>query len=204
MSDEIVIPPANAAATGFISRNHNEHHGHHDYAHTAERVIGSVHQAERNLETNSRNFEGRSFDQTAGVKDAVTHGTEETIEGFAANGLANAIGFKDGQAVAYQIEGRAGLEAAKNFYALNVQAERTFNALTVQATANAAAAELSAQKIAAVAAAQAAECCCELKELIRAENGQTRDLINANTVQGLRDALLAAQRFIPLTVPVPL
>ena len=205
MSDIVTGTPA---VVGFTQGRENHHR---DYAHTAERVINSVHAAEMNLNLNSRNFEGRSFDQISGVKDAVNHGTEEASEDFAVTqkqiadaATATVVGFKDAQAVAYQIEGRAGLEAAKNFYAVTVQNERTFNALTVQATANAADSELRAQQIAATAAAQAAACCCELKELIRAENGQTRDLLNANTMQGLRDALAAAQRFVPLTVPVPL
>jgi hypothetical protein len=56
----------------------------------------------------------------------------------------------------------------------------------------------------AAALAQAAECCCEMKELVSAEANRTRDLINAGVTQNLRDALLAAQRFVPFTVPVPL
>ena len=75
--------------------------------------------------------------------------------------------------------------------------------IALQAEKLAAAAILDATKNAAAISAQLAECCCELKEAIGSEGQKTRYLINANTVQGLRDALAAAQRFIPLTVPVP-
>lgn len=43
------------------------------------------------------------------------------------------------------------------------------------------------------AQAQNAECCCELKTAIHAEGEATRALINANTMQELRDNLQAAQ-----------
>lgn len=41
--------------------------------------------------------------------------------------------------------------------------------------------------------AQQAECCCDLKTAIHAEGEATRALINANTMQDLRDNLQAAQ-----------
>lgn len=42
--------------------------------------------------------------------------------------------------------------------------------------------------------AQLAECCCEIKELVRAENGNTRELIRDTDSNRLRDALAAAQQ----------
>lgn len=43
------------------------------------------------------------------------------------------------------------------------------------------------------AQAQQAQCCCDLKTAIHAEGEATRALINANTMQELRDSLQAAQ-----------
>lgn len=81
---------------------------------------------------------------------------------------------------------------------MTVQSERTFNALTVQATANAAAAELRAERLAAEAAKQLAACCCDMQLMqkdtlaaILVSTTKVTDLINANTVQDLRDALAA-------------
>jgi hypothetical protein len=131
---------------------------------------------------------------------------------------ATVVGFKDSLAVNYQIEGRALLEAAKNASAISVQSTAEANALAVQATANfnalnvemvknASAAELRAQQIAAAAAAQLAECCCEMKLLqkdtltaILADGQKTRDLINGNSVQELRDKIVDLQRLIPVVV----
>jgi hypothetical protein len=136
-----------------------------------------------------------------------------SLQKQASDGFTAVVAYaKDAQATAYQVEGRAALEAAKNAAALglqattnanalSVEATKNFYALTVEAQKNAAAAELRAQTIAAAAAAQAAECCCELKELITREANTTRDLINANTVQDLRDRLSAAIRVIPVAAP---
>ncbi len=123
------------------------------------------------------------------------------------------VGFKDLTALSYQIQGQALLEAAKNAAALQVQATananaasveatKNFYALSVEAVKNASAAELRAQQIAATAAAQAAECCCELKALITSDGNATRALINTNTVEQLRAQLVATQRLIPVTIPV--
>lgn len=42
--------------------------------------------------------------------------------------------------------------------------------------------------------AELAECCCEVKELVRAEAGATRELIKDNETQRLRDALASANQ----------
>jgi len=157
------------------------------------------------------------FDKTRG---AVSHASERTTSELCAlqkqlsdTATATVVGFKDAQAISYQIEGRASLDAAKNSAALGLQATTNANALSVEATKNfyalnveiaknAAAAELRAQQIAATAAAQAAECCCELKALITADGNATRGLINNNTIEQLRAQLVATQRLIPVTIPV--
>lgn len=73
---------------------------------------------------------------------------------------------------------------------LAVEKTGAANQLAV-ALASREAALAAATNTAAILAAQA-ECCCEIKELIRAENTATRDLINANTVTALRDKVAAA------------
>lgn len=200
MSDQIVIPPASAPTTGFVFDGHRDGHHHiHDYARTAERVLNGVHAADINL-----------LAGLASNKDAIVHGTEEEQENFAAlarqisDSNTQAVGnFKDALGVAYQIEGRTNLEAAKNFNAITVQNAANFAALQLDATKNAAASALAAAVNQAATLAAIAECCCETKELIRAENEETRNLINSNTIQHLRDVLTATQRLVPVVIPVP-
>lgn len=49
----------------------------------------------------------------------------------------------------------------------------------------------------AASALENAKCCCETQKLVMQENEKTRDLINTNTVDGLR-AQLAADRLLNL------
>jgi len=112
-------------------------------------------------------------------------------------------------------------QAISNFNLSTTQATTNFNALTTQANLNqynilldsqknAAAAILFATQVAASAAAQAAECCCELKEKITAEAVATRDLINSVNAQGLRDRAIRSENAlsayfagkVPPTAPV--
>lgn len=95
-------------------------------------------------------------------------------------------------------------QAVANFNLSSIQRESNFNALTVQnnltqynilldAQKNASAGILLATQIAATAAAQAAECCCELKEKIGDEGQKTRDLINAVQASDLRDRAVRSE-----------
>jgi len=126
---------------------------------------------------------------------------------------ATVVGFKDAQAISYQIEGRASLDAAKNAAALGLQATTHANAISVEATKNfyalslenqkfASAAELRAQQIASTAAAQAAECCCELKALIIEQNTATRAQAADFRMRDLESQLARIPRGIAVTLPV--
>lgn len=75
----------------------------------------------------------------------------------------------------------------------SVQATSNFNALSLQGVVNAAAVALQNQTLASAAAAQAAECCCELKEAIGFDGQKTRDLINSITQQDLRDRAVRSE-----------
>lgn len=55
-------------------------------------------------------------------------------------------------------------------------------------------AQLFAAQNAAKISAELAECCCEVKELVRAEGTSTRELIQSTETQRLRDALAAANQ----------
>jgi hypothetical protein len=61
--------------------------------------------------------------------------------------------------------------------------------LTLQAAEHHAKSALQASENACAIRAQLAECCCEIKELVRAENGATREMIAGNEQGRLRDAL---------------
>lgn len=166
----------------------------------------------------------KTDDTIAGLGKEVSTGFSYAQKQTSDAATATVVGFKDAQATAYQIEGRAGLTAerignqlsvqATNYSNLaSVQATNNYNMLTVQAEKIAAAAALDAQKYAAAAildstknaaaiAAQLAECCCELREKITADGDMTRSLINNNTIQELRDRLAATTRLVPTTLPV--
>jgi len=139
-------------------------------------------------------------DKAEKILGAVYHGSEEAQENFASlqkqvsdSATSTVVGFKDAQALAYQVEGRALLEAAKNFNALGVQADKLWYQTNLQAQTNASAAVLLAtQNQAAILAAQA-ECCCELKEKITAEAVETRALINTIESNRIRDELAACK-----------
>lgn len=79
------------------------------------------------------------------------------------------------------------LSQAKDTAAIQLEAAKNFGALQLQASQNKCAIELDAAKHAAILAAQLAECCCEQKELTRQQAGETRDLINANEKERLKD-----------------
>jgi hypothetical protein len=111
----------------------------------------------------------------------------------AAQVLVNKVG-SDIQVQAQQFANLASVQATTNANLASVQATSNFNALTLQSQTYASAAVLLATQNAAAAAAQLASCCCEMKSELAAstqrilDDGQkTRDLINANTVQDLRD-----------------
>ncbi len=167
---------------------------------------------------------------------AAAHTDEEGQENFAVvqkqvsdAATATVVGFKDAAATAYQLQGQALLEAAKNAAAISVQSQRESDGLSGQATSNfnlasvqavsnfnatqvqanlmqynilldsqknAAASALLANQLAATAAAQLAECCCELREKIGADGQKTRDLINSITEQNLRDRAQRAETAI--------
>lgn len=138
-----------------------------------------------------------SFDS---LKSTVRDGTDVTKDTYAQlqkqisdSANSSLVGFKDLTALSYQVEGRQLLEAAKNANAISVQADRNWAASNLQAVTFAAAAQLEAQKNAAAAAAQLAECCCELKEKIGDDGLKTRDLLNAITQQELRDRASRSQ-----------
>jgi len=226
--------------TGHHEHGHHGHHDGHDRRHwevaTDKREQTRVHETSRDFAAVEKSIcdangaTGRSF---AGVEKSIcesTHDLEkslcetqrDSLKSFEAlskqvsdAATATVVGFKDSLAIAYQVEGRALLEAAKNANAVSVQNTMYANAAAIQATSNynllsieavknasaaelraatiAAAATLQAQSVAAAAAAQAAECCCELKALILAQGEQTRSLFTANETQRLRDQVQALQ-----------
>jgi hypothetical protein len=213
-----IIPPGSSAVVTERHDRHDHHEGSRhpdrwDLSAQAERI--AVAEADRSERFNTERVNQAERFKSALTDQASTYGTaaalaaahtdEENVENFMGAqkqvsdaATATVVGFKDGQAIAYQVEGRALLEAAKNAAALSVQAQKDFDALNVQSNLmqynvlldsakNASASTLLMTQIAAASAAAAAECCCELKEKIGSDGQKTRDLINSNTQQDLRD-----------------
>lgn len=146
------------------------------------------------------------------TNDGVQHGFFASQKQVSDAATSTVVGFKDAQATAYQIEGRALLEAAKNANALAVQATSNFNLLQLEAVKNAAAAQLEAQKNAAAQLALTEKCCCEaaaqaaanlaaITATVVAEGRATRDMITANEIANLRAQLASIPRGIAVTLP---
>jgi hypothetical protein len=175
MSESTVVSPQAGQAVILTENDrHRQMHGDH---------YPAIHAWEL-----SRDFASVRKD-VCELGDATALGFSVTQKQVSDAATATVVGFKDSLAIAYQVEGRALLEAAKNANAVAVQNTNNFNLIQIEQVKNAAAAELSARTIAAAAAAQAAECCCELKALIVSDGNSTRALINAQTEQNLRDKI---------------
>lgn len=138
----------------------------------------------QNSELNTQKGMDRGFAETMLRGDLHYEKTQKQVSDAA---TATVVGFKDASALAYQVQGQALLEAAKNAAAASVQATSNFNLSQVQAQTFAYEAQLQAQTVAAQAAAKAAECCCELKTAIVFDGQKTRDLLNSMKEQDLRD-----------------
>jgi len=101
-------------------------------------------------------------------------------------------------------------ETEKRGYETQKELLKGFSESELRADRHAAAQALLSEKLAAQAAAKAAECCCEIKEKIAADGQKTRDLINSITEQNLRDRAAKAEAGlaayfaakVPPTVPV--
>ena len=188
---------ATVPATSVEIGSKSGHHGWHERGWNEQMAVGFTASA-----LASANTDLESQENFGSVSKQVSDAATATV-----------VGFKDQAATSYQIEGRSLLEAAKNANAVAVQNTNNFNLVQIEAVKNAAAAALEAtknaaaaylqgsQSTAAILAAQA-ECCCELKELIREDGDKTRALINDNEIQRLRSQLVATQRLIAVNIPV--
>lgn len=97
----------------------------------------------------------------------------------------------------------ASVQAQTFFAATNLAIEKTAAAQVLEATKNAAASTLLAVQNHAAAMAAAAECCCELKELIRADGDKTRDLVTRYNADSLAIQLADAKaKILQLSVAV--
>src|ERR1035437_9215544 len=121
--------------------------------------------------------------EIAAVATALAAGNFTTLNSI--NGLGRDVTAQANQNV---------LEQLNSFNALNTTTLQGFNQANITAlqgfnqaafNQNIATQQIIAQGVAM--AAQAAECCCSIKALITADGNTTRALINANTMQDLRD-----------------
>jgi hypothetical protein len=229
--DSVVIPPASASTNGFIAsdNDHGRHHGghgHHGYQdrdwpeRTAERVRGEVFDSER-----TRNEETRDILAAVGREGAAgSLATEKNgaagilatnvasgaigvaIERTSAAGqLATNVAGQQVQNLALQQFNLLTVQAATNVAATNLAIQVASSAGLVQAVKDAAAAQLYAAQNHAAALAQAAACCCEIKERIREDGEKTRDLVNSFQATNLAVQLAdAKQEVLVLRARLPL
>ena len=116
------------------------------------------------------------------------------------------------QVLATTIGNAASVQATANYNGLTVQATNNFNAQTVQVervraeleaktAAGFAAATLLAFQNKADSDAKAAACCCELKELIRAESAATRQQAADFRMRDLESRLNRIPTGVAITIP---
>ena len=199
--ESTVITPTPGAALVTVGDRHG-HEGHREHGHDGWEKAA--------LREELANFRSTT-ERFANLKDVVVDGIKETLKGdgllgqYVANASKDAaVGFKDGLVTAYQVEGRASTQAEK-LAAANILATTIgFKDGLIDSSKNAAAVALQNAINQAATLAAIAECCCETKELIREQNGQTRDLINANEQARLRDIIASIPRGVAVTVPVTL
>lgn len=180
---EVLSPQPGQALITSEHRNHDhQNHGHHDPEFDMRNgVIRDAYKA------TVRGIERQQKD-SSDLGQLVAASQRETI-----------VALKESLATQYQIEGRMSVQAEKNTAQLGVQAEKLGAAQILEATKNAAA-----------ISKQLAECCCELKELVREDGDKTRALLNANLIQDLRDRAAKAEtalvafytRNVPPVTPV--
>jgi hypothetical protein len=201
-----IIPPGSSAVVSEDHGHHDRHGSRHPDRWDLSTQMRDGFTAEALADCRSDDGNASNF---ASVQKQVSDAATATVVGFKdaaatayqLQGQALLEASKNAAAISVQSQkendGLYG-QAISNFNMASVQAVSNFNASQVQANLmqynvlldsqkNAAASALLATQLAAVAAAQAAECCCELKEKIGAEGQKTRDLICATTEQNLRD-----------------
>lgn len=165
---EVLSPQPGQALITSEHRNHDhQNHGHRHHDPEFDMRNGVIRDA---YKATVRGIERQQKD-SSDLGQLVAASQRETI-----------VALKESLATQYQIEGRLGVQAEKNASALGVQAEKLAAADMLEATKNAAA-----------ISKQLAECCCELKELVREDGDKTRALLNANLVQDLRDRAAKAE-----------
>lgn len=177
---DVLIPPASAAVNGFVAGNsHNHNHSNLDWPErTAERVRASVYESER----------ARAEE----VRDVLTAVEKNGAAGIlATNVAAGALGVAIEKTAA-----STNLAIEKTAAATNLAIEKTAAAGMLLAVQNAGASALTAAQNHALALAQAAECCCEIKELVRADGEKTRDLVSSINAANLATQLVDAKQTI--------
>ena len=188
MSDVTVNP---TTGTTVIDREHSGERIDYDINRVSREVIGSGAHTRELIQTNFAAAITDIDKQAAAlqVQAAQIAGANEVHLDEVGNGISVA---------AQNYANLASVQATSNANLASVQATTNFNALVLQAQTGAAAATLLATQNAAAAAAQLASCCCEMRSELAAstqkilDDGQkTRDLINVNTQQNLRDQLAA-------------
>jgi hypothetical protein len=189
MTVDVFVPPAGVSATGFVTNNSEDRHGHHDKGWNSGDARGFYESQAAALAASqsSNDFNRASADrQQQAIREAIDRNgasnalaTEKTgAAGILATNVASA-----GLGVAVERNAAAtNLAIEKTAAATNLAIEKTAAADLLEATKNAAAAALASAVTTAQIMAAQAECCCEMKELVKEEAGRTRDLVNATNL----------------------
>lgn len=149
----------------------------------------------------------QEVESTSGATEvAVERGVSANLTATNAVGAATALASKESQIQVSDKVAHLALEAAKNTNAIEARFLHAVHGLELQNERNTAALTLQANQLAATAAAKAAECCCETKIAfkdtiiaIHADGDRTRDLINLNENNRLRDRITFLELRHPMT-----
>lgn len=115
--------------------------------------------------------------------------------GFRADGVRDVLeALRNGNQDLSHDVAAVGVAIERNGAANSLATEKTAAATALAIEKTAAASALEGHKNTATLAAQLAECCCEIKELVRAEACTTRELINSVEAGRIRDQLADAKQ----------
>lgn len=168
MTNQVIVPPSGPNATsGFVSTNDDDNNrwsGNRggyggDFGYGG--AIGAMYG--RHNDFDHTRFLADFYKSQQVVIDTVNEGSKETAVGIEKTAAAAALGLE------------------KTAAAVAIQVEKTTAGLVLLAVQNAA----SLAAAMAQAAKEAAECCCETKELIREDGEKTRQLINTYQASNL-------------------
>lgn len=207
--DQVTLLPPSAAGAGYHHSSIGYGYGHQGYGCIPELIlsnqVGGGFQDTMNTIHTSAAHTVSAVEHTglAGIQETARQGSTVMHEVAQGASLNLASTERNGGETRLAIERNSGesramidrlaIAAARDIADIRREACENKSEIVLEGCKNTNALTLQAAENKAVLMAQIAECCCELKELTRAEAGATRDLIREGENNRLRDRLADLQ-----------